>query len=93
MDDPDILFEVQDSGAGALASVGHLCDLAYTAGSTLLGLSKAEIDSTTGTNDIFYIHDIVERADNEAGTNAKFMVMINKHQYVNGGATRFVEST
>ena len=44
-DDPNNLYEVQCTGSLSLAAVGANVDLAYTAGSTITGQSKAEVDS------------------------------------------------
>lgn len=89
-DDPDLIFEVQDDGGGALAetNVGMNAVLIFThSGSTYTGLSGAEMDGGTSTApaaDASYqllIRRLVNRADNELADNAKWEVMISRHQY------------
>lgn len=92
-DDPNLLFEVQeDSDGGALAATaaGATCMLTgFTSGSTTTGLSAIELDSsnvseTSDTDDDVRIISAVQRADNEVGSaNAKWLVRLNVHQYVN----------
>lgn len=89
--DPDILFEVQEDSAGgalAAANVGQNVELTgYSSGSNTTGLSAIELDSstaaTTATHDVQLIR-LVRRADNEIGTNARWLVKLNNHQYVDG---------
>lgn len=91
-DDPNLLFEVQeDSTGGALAATaaGGTCPLAaFTSGSTTTGLSATELDSSllsevSDTDDDVRIIQLVQRPDNEIGTNAKWLVRLNIHQYIN----------
>lgn len=91
-DDPNLLFEVQeDSTGGALAATaaGGTCILAgFTSGSTTTGLSAVELDSSelsevSDVNDDVRIIELVQRPDNAVGTNAKWLVRLNVHQYVN----------
>ena len=91
-DDPNLLFEVQeDSVGGALAATaaGGTCALiGFTSGSTTTGLSAVELDSsglseTSDTDDDVRIIGLVQRADNEVGANANWLVRLNVHQYVN----------
>lgn len=91
-DDPTLLFEVQeDSVGGALAATaaGATCQLTgFTSGSTTTGLSAIELDSsnvseTSDTDDDVRIISLVQRPDNAVGTNAKWLVRLNVHQYVN----------
>lgn len=91
-DDPNLLFEVQeDSDGGALAATaaGATCCLTgFTSGSTTTGLSSIELDSSTlsetsDTDDDVRIIGLVRRADNAIGANAKWLVRLNVHQYVN----------
>lgn len=84
-DDPDLMFEVQeDSVGGALAAtdVGQNSNLVAGTGSTVTNLSAWEIDSsdanTTATLQI-RIERLVNRSDNEIGTNAKWLVSIVVH--------------
>ena len=90
-DDPNAVFEIQeDSTGGALAatSVGLNASLAaITSGSTTNGRSTMELDSstaaTTATLDLSILR-LVPRADNEIGTNAKWQVRLNNHQFADG---------
>lgn len=91
-DDPNLVFEAQeDSTGGALAATaaGATCTLTgFTSGSTTTGYSAVEIDSselseTSDTDDDVRIIGLVQRADNAIGTNAKWLVRLNVHQYVN----------
>ena len=91
-DDPNALFEVQeDSVGGALAATaaGATCQLTgFTSGSTTTGLSAIELDSsnvseTSDTDDDVRIIGLVQRPDNAVGANAKWLVRLNLHQYVN----------
>ena len=91
-DDPNLLFEVQeDSDGGALAATaaGATCMLTgFTSGSTTTGLSAIELDSsnvseTSDTDDDVRIIALVQRPDNAVGANAKWLVRLNVHQYVN----------
>lgn len=94
-DDPNLLFEIQeDSGGAAMAAanIGNTADLAtITAGNATTGYSSMEIDSSTatasgdGTEDVLIV-GLVPRVDNEFGTNAKFLVRLNNHFYVDGVA-------
>ncbi len=92
-DDPFIVYEIQEDGAGGaagLAAIGSTADLVLTAGSTLTGQSKFELDSSdVGTGANLFILDIVDRADNETGVNAKFHVLLNEHSYRNAGVASF----
>jgi hypothetical protein len=91
-DDPGLLFEVQeDSAGGALAAsnVGNACALVgYTAGSAITGKSSIEIDSSSavasggGALDVVIVA-LVDREENEIGVNAKWLVRLNLHSYVN----------
>jgi hypothetical protein len=89
-DDPELLFEIQeDSVGGALAatSVGLNANFADAGGSTVTGFSGLEIDSstaaTTATLD-FQLVRMVDREDNAIGDNAKWLVKLNNHQFVDG---------
>ena len=91
-DDPNLVFEVQeDSVGGALAATaaGATCPLTgFTTGSTTTGFSGIELDSsnvseTSDTDDDVRIIGLVQRPDNAAGVNAKWLVRLNVHQYVN----------
>lgn len=85
IDDPDVIFEMQeDSVGGALAKTdaGSNADFVVGSGSTTTGLSGMEIDSgEAGTGaDALRLLRIVNRPDNELGTNAKWLIRINYHE-------------
>lgn len=90
-DDPNVLFEVQEDGDTtpiAAASVGLNATLInLTSGSTSTGRSSIEIDSdtvaTTTTLDV-QIRRLINRPDNVIGANAKWLVQLNNHQFVDG---------
>lgn len=91
-DDPNLLFECQeDSAVSTLAATaaGGTCILTgFTTGSTTTGLSGIEIDSselseTADVNDDVRIIAAVQAPDNAIGTNCRWLVRLNVHQYVN----------
>lgn len=94
-DDPNIVFSIQEDSVGAAlaaTNVGNTADLAtMTAGSATTGLSSMEIDSSTataagdGTEDVLIV-GLVQSADNEIGNNAKWLVRLNNHAFVDGFA-------
>ena len=83
-DDPNNLYEVQCTGSLALAAVGANVDLAYTAGSTVTGQSKAEVDSgATSAAENFRIVGFSKDPDNDerGSANVNVIVKINEHFY------------
>ena len=94
-DDPNALFEVQEDSVGAamaVTAVGNTADLAsFTSGRDASGKSLIEIDSSTatasgdGTEDVLIV-GLVQRADNEIGDNAKWLVRLNNHFFVDAQA-------
>lgn len=96
VDDPNVVFEVQeDAGGGALAvtAVGNTADLTgFTSGDTSTGYSAIEVDTSTatasgdGTEDVLIV-GFARRPDNEVGSaNAKVLVRLNNHFFVDGVA-------
>jgi hypothetical protein len=88
-DDPNLVFEIQEvSGGTALTAnaIGLNADFVVGSGSTFTGQSGVELNNvgedTTNTLDL-KITGFVNRADNAVGENAKWLVRINRHQYVN----------
>ena len=86
VDDPYVIFEVQeDSDGGALdagASHGN-ADLVVGSGSTTTGVSAMELDSSdikTATAQLRVLR-IVPREDNAVGNYCKWLVLINEHAY------------
>jgi len=89
-DDPNTLFEVQDVYSGTFLTVddvGLNVNFVVASGSTATGFSGTTIDNTTeaSTNTLdLKIVDVVNRADvDNASLGPKFLVRINRHQYVN----------
>lgn len=87
--DPMLLYEIQEvSGGTALtaADIGLNANFVVAAGSAVTGLSGVELnngtEATTATLDV-QIVGFVNRADNEIGENAKWLVRINRHQFAN----------
>lgn len=85
VDDPSVIFEVQeDSVGGALAitSVGLNANVVFADPATGVVVSAVQLDSstaaTTATLDLKILR-LVNRVDNELGTNAKWWVTINNH--------------
>jgi len=87
VDDPDVLFEIQeDSDGGNISadSIGLNCDVTIdTTGDTNSGISGMELDSSdvsVDTDHQLRILRVVNREDNALGTNCKFLVKINEHE-------------
>lgn len=87
VDDPNVIFEVQEGGAGtalAAANIGENIDFLAAAPATGVALSGFTIDNanhdTTSTRNC-RILGLVRRADNAMGAFAKWNVLINNHQY------------
>ena len=84
--DPNSLYEVQEDSVGsnlALDSIGNLADVAVGSGNTATGTSAHEIDSSDiGTGAQLKIVDLVDKADNALGANAKWIVKINEAHFV-----------
>lgn len=88
--DPNLEFEVQsDEGGGNLAitQIGLNASFLLGAGSTDTGISGTELDTSTAavtaTLDMQILR-LVDRPDNALGANAKVLVRLNNHQYVDG---------
>lgn len=89
--DPDILFEVQEDSVGGALAVGAMGGTAqltgFTSGNDRTGLSSIEIDSsllseTGDTDDDVQIIGFPARPDNEIGANAKWLVRLNNHAFI-----------
>jgi len=94
VDDPDVLFEIQeDAVGGALASnaVGLNADVVVGSGSTTTGSSGMQLDTSTAATTAtlpFKIIEFSKKVDNEvAVANAKVIVKINSHQLATGTGT------
>lgn len=84
--DPELLCEIQeDSVGGALAatSVGLNIEIIDAGVDTTAQSSGMEIDSSTAATTatlMCRLHELVQRPDNEIGTNAKWLVSFNLHE-------------
>ena len=83
LDDPDMLFEVQENGTMGVGAVGRNVDLVSGTGSTTSGYSGWQIASaglnTTATLQMRVIAP-VRRANNDPTlANAKWLVSFNLH--------------
>lgn len=84
---PYTIYEVQEDNIGndiAVTQVGNNFDLAYTAGNATTGISGALLDSSDSTGTAtaqFRLLSLSKRVDNSLGTSAKWLVMINEHEY------------
>ena len=92
-DDPNTIFEIQEvSGGTALTAdeVGLNCNVVVGSGNTTSGASGMELNNaaevTTATSDL-KILGLVKRPDNAFGEHAKYLVMIDAHQYGSVGTT------
>ena len=84
-DDPYAVFEIQEDGTMAATDVSGNADIVVAAGSTTSGRSAMELaSSTVATGDTLRILELVQRADNEIGLNAKWKVMIMEHELTTG---------
>lgn len=90
-DSPLQEFEIQEESAGsplAVTSVGLNANLVYAeSGSTVTGLSGAELDTTTpATTSTFQLKilRLMDGPENAIGQHAKWRVKINNHTEANG---------
>jgi hypothetical protein len=86
VDDPNVIFEIQEDSAGgaiAVTAVGNNADVVATVGDTTTGLSKMSLDSSdvVTTSQQLRILRLVDRPDNVLGLYAKWLVLINEHIY------------
>jgi hypothetical protein len=86
VDDPNVIFEIQedsDGGAIAVTALGNNADVVATAGSTTTGQSGMVLDSSdvVTTAQQLRILRLADRPDNALGNYAKWLVMINEHIY------------
>lgn len=82
VDDPFVIFEVQEDSVGsnlAVTDIGETSDIAVTAGNTTTGLSGMELDSDAG-NDQCKILRVVNREDNALGDHCKWEVIFVEHE-------------
>lgn len=86
---PNTVFEIQEVSGGtalAAADIGLNANFVVGSGSTVTGYSGVELnnsgEASTNTLDL-QIVGLVNRADNEVGEHAKWLVRINRHQFAN----------
>lgn len=85
VDDPDVIFEVQedsDGGSIAAASVGLSCDFVVGSGSTVTGKSGMEIDSSDVATAAgqFKLLRVSNKVGNELGNYCKWEVLFREHE-------------
>jgi hypothetical protein len=93
VDDPNVLFEIQEVSGGTsftAAEVGLNANVIVAAGDTTTGMSGMELNNsgeatTAGLN--VRIHRLSPRPDNSMGENAKWLVLITDHQLRSDGIT------
>ncbi len=95
-DDPNLMFEVQESGSGtalAITDVGkHIDSVTALNADTTIGRSKYQIDNNAKAADnTWRIQALSPRDDNAVGTYAKWIVIPNLHTEVNASATNRTE--
>lgn len=82
--DPYAIFEVQDDGDGlVVADEGQNCNFVFNAGSATTLRSGHELDGSTHATDLALdakLLRLLPNSKNEAGANARFEVLINKHR-------------
>lgn len=90
-DSPHQEFMIQEETAGtplAATSVGLNANLVYAeSGSTVTGLSGAELDTSTPATDASFqlkIKRLIDAPENAIGQHAKWLVFINNHTEANG---------
>lgn len=95
-DDPDLLFEVQDTTGGtalAVTNIGnHLDSITAVDADTTIGRSKYEIDNAAvATGNTWILEELVRKDDNVVGEHAKWLVSANLHTERNASATSRTE--
>ena len=91
-DDPYMLFEAQCDGTIAKTDIGKNTDTVLTAGSTVNGLSKNEIDDSTEATTAGLQVKIIgitkdPENDDASSANANWYVMFNEHVKLGTGVT------
>ena len=82
VDDPFVIFEVQEDGAIDADAVGQAANFIDAGGDTDTGLSGIELQSSnTGATGNLRIMRAVNREDNALGTNCKWEVLLVEHVY------------
>ena len=91
-DDPYMIFEAQCDGTLAKTDIGKNTDTVLTAGSTVNGLSKFEIDDSTEATTAGLQVKIIgitkdPENDDASSANANWYVMFNEHVKLGTGIT------
>lgn len=91
VDDPNVLFEIQDDGLNALTSTSCNKNTTFTvanpSGISQLSGSVLNTGSVATTNTLnLKIMGLVQRDDNAFGVNAKWVVKFNLHELLGGTA-------
>lgn len=88
VDDPTVLFEMQESAGGTALTandIGLNANFVVAAASTVTGLSGTTLnnatEATTNTLDLKIV-GLSNKQNNAVGASAKWIVRINRHQYV-----------
>lgn len=88
-DDPQLLFEMQESAAGTSFTANDIslnANFVVANASTTTGLSATTLDNsteaTTNTLDLKII-GLANKPNNAVGESAKWIVKINRHQFAN----------
>lgn len=88
-DDPNLLYEVQESAAGTsltINDIGLNANVLVADASTTTGLSATTLnnatEATTNTLDVKIV-GLANKQNNAVGESAKWIVRINRHQYAN----------
>lgn len=84
--DPNIVYEIQCNSNFSVGNIGENCNILYTSGTTIAGgFSRVEAESGnldgSGSEGQLRVLDMVRRAGNEEGTNAKIEVMIQEGHF------------
>lgn len=85
VDDPDVIFEIQEDGVGgtlAATSVGLSADIIVGTGNTVNGKSGMELDSSTASVNAatMKILRLMNREDNALGEHAKWEILFGEHE-------------
>jgi hypothetical protein len=89
-DDPDLLFEIQEDGttvatvAGSTARLTGFTSGSATTGRSALEISTSDISETSDVDDDVQLIRMVQRPDNAAGANGRWLVRLNLHQFSYG---------
>lgn len=89
VDDPNALFEIQEVSGGTPLTANDIAlnaNVVVGSGSTVTGYSGMELNNATeatGNTLDLKIIGLAPRENNAVGENAKWLVRLNRHQYVN----------